>query len=61
LKKNGISVLELQKIRLVKMPEMVTVEFNGEILERERYVETIIHEGDSIEFIYYFGGGNYKH
>jgi len=43
------------------MPEMVTVEFNGEILERERYVETIIHEGDSIEFIYYFGGGNYKH
>jgi len=57
IEKDFLNVLELLKIKKVKMPEMVTVELNGEILEREKFGETIVKEGDKIEFIYYMGGG----
>ena len=36
----------------------VTVELNGEILDRPAYVITPVKEGDVIEFLYFMGGGN---
>ena len=36
----------------------VTVELNGEILERPAYESTPVKEGDVIEFLYFMGGGN---
>lgn len=41
----------------VKMPEMVTVELNGNILDRKTFGETTIHAGDRVEFLYFMGGG----
>jgi len=35
----------------------VTVEFNGEILERELFNSTAVNSGDAIEFLYFMGGG----
>ena len=35
----------------------VTVELNGEILERDAYPATPVNEGDAIEFLYFMGGG----
>jgi sulfur carrier protein len=35
----------------------VTVELNGEILDRAAYETTPVKEGDSIEFLYFMGGG----
>jgi sulfur carrier protein len=35
----------------------VTVELNGEILDRPAYETTPVHEGDVIEFLYFMGGG----
>ena len=35
----------------------VTVELNGEILDREAYTSTPVNEGDVIEFLYFMGGG----
>ncbi len=35
----------------------VTVELNGEILERPAYETTPVKEGDVIEFLYFMGGG----
>ena len=35
----------------------VTVELNGEILDRAAYETTPVSEGDSIEFLYFMGGG----
>ncbi len=52
----GITVgqlLDEQRIRR----EMVTVQLNGVILEREQYDTTVLQEGDEIEFLYYMGGG----
>jgi len=35
----------------------VTVELNGEILDRPSFEGTPINEGDVIEFLYFMGGG----
>lgn len=53
----NITILELLKLKNVKMPEMVTVELNGEIIDREDFPKKIIKENDIIEFLYYMGGG----
>lgn len=37
----------------------VTVELNGEILDRSAYETTPVSEGDEIEFLYFMGGGGY--
>ncbi len=57
IEKNNITVSELLEIKKVKMPEMVTVEHNGEIVDRENFSKTYIENGDTIEFLYYMGGG----
>ena len=36
----------------------VTVELNGEILDRTAYEFTPVNAGDVIEFLYFMGGGN---
>lgn len=36
----------------------VTVELNGEILDRAEYEKTPVNEGDVIEFLYFMGGGS---
>jgi sulfur carrier protein len=36
----------------------VTVELNGEILDRPAYGTTPVNEGDVIEFLYFMGGGH---
>ncbi len=53
----GATVTELLKIKNVQMPEMVSVELNGEFLDRESFGSTIVKEGDRIEFLYFMGGG----
>ena len=51
------TVTELLKIKNVQMPEMVSVELNGEFLDREKFDTTAIKNGDKIEFLYFMGGG----
>ena len=46
----------LDKLK-VAQPEYVTVELNGEILERESFGSTTVKNGDTIEFLYFMGGG----
>jgi sulfur carrier protein len=41
----------------VPQPEYVTVELNGEILDRESFGITRVRNGDTIEFLYFMGGG----
>ncbi len=53
----GLTVTDLLAEKQVKMPDMVTVELNGEILERKAFETTILREGDRVEFLYFMGGG----
>jgi sulfur carrier protein len=36
---------------------MIAVELNREIVKKDRYVETLVRDGDSIEILQLVGGG----
>ena len=54
-----VTVSELIKLNDVLQPEMVSVQVNEEFVEREDYDTTQLNEGDSIDFLYFLGGGQY--
>ncbi len=56
--KDGLSVNEFLVEQEVKMPEMVSVEINGQILRRGEFDTTVLNEGDKVEFLYFMGGGS---
>ncbi|UCG59619.1 MAG: sulfur carrier protein ThiS [Phycisphaerales bacterium] len=53
-----LTVNELLTEQNVKMPEMVSVELNGQILRRSEFESTKLNEGDAVEFLYFMGGGH---
>ncbi|MHC4646522.1 MAG: sulfur carrier protein ThiS [Planctomycetota bacterium] len=55
---DALTVSQLLVEHKVKMPEMVSVELNGEILRRSLFETTSLKSGDSVEFLYFMGGGN---
>jgi len=57
LSKDTLTVTELLSEQKVDQPEMVSVEYNGEILDRDAFDSTDVKEGDEIEFLYFMGGG----
>lgn len=57
LENRDLTILELLKVKNVEMPEMVSVEHNGTILERDAFGTTPVQEGDDVEFLYFMGGG----
>lgn len=54
---NGISIPELLKSRKVKVPGMVSVRINENIISSADRESTIIKNGDEIDFLYFMGGG----
>jgi len=52
-----MSVSELLLERNVKMPDMVSVELNGAIVDRADFAATVVRDGDAVEFLYFMGGG----
>lgn len=38
-------------------PQMVVVEHNREILDRDRFDETEVRDGDVLELVHFVGGG----
>lgn len=55
---DGLTVSQLLVETNVRMPQMVSVEVNGQILRRSEYDQTILREDDKVEFLYFMGGGN---
>ncbi|MBI3948390.1 MAG: sulfur carrier protein ThiS [Armatimonadetes bacterium] len=55
--REGITVTELLVEQKVKTPEYVSVELNGEILDRETFPATVVPDGATVEFLYFMGGG----
>jgi sulfur carrier protein len=52
----GGTVLEVLKAKDIG-PQMVAVELNAKILERDQFGSTVVKEGDAIELLFYMGGG----
>ena len=56
---NGsLTVAQLLAERKVASPDMVSVEVNEEILAREAFATTLLTDDDTVEFLYFMGGGS---
>ncbi len=55
--KDGLTIAELIKQENVETPEYVTVSVNDEFAKREDFDTQQLKDGDSVEFLYFMGGG----
>jgi thiamine biosynthesis protein ThiS len=39
-------------------PDRVAIELNRDIVPRDRWAETSLHEGDQLEMVHFVGGGS---
>lgn len=53
----GLTVAQLVIDENVEMPQYVTVTVNDDFVESGTFEQTVLHEGDSVEFLYFMGGG----
>ena len=53
---SGGTVLDLLQAKKIE-PQMVAVEVNDNVLDRNLLATTSLNEGDRVEFLFYMGGG----
>lgn len=53
----SVSVKELLVIAKAEQPDYVTVQKNGEFVDHDGFESTFVQDGDTIEFLYFMGGG----
>ncbi len=54
----GVTITELLKQGYTEMLEYITVQVNDDILPKELYDSYPVEDGDSIEILFYMGGGS---
>ena len=52
-----LTLTELIKQNDVQQPEMVSVQVNDDFVDRNEWDSIQIKEGDSVDFLYFMGGG----
>lgn len=57
LDKSSLTVMQLLIVESVKSPDMVSVQLNGEFVEKSKFPETTVKSGDELDFLYFMGGG----
>ncbi len=50
------TVLEVLNVKEID-PQLVAVELNTEVIEREQLTTTTVKDGDKLEFLFFMGGG----
>lgn len=53
---SGGTVLDLLQTKKIE-PQMVAVEVNDTVLDRNHFSTTDLNDGDRVEFLFYMGGG----
>jgi sulfur carrier protein len=53
----GLTVTELLEREKVDTPQYVTVSVNDAFIRSEDFTSATLKEGDTIEFLYFMGGG----
>ena len=53
---SGGTVLDLLQAKKIE-PQMVAVELNDTVLDRNHLATTTLSDGDRVEFLFYMGGG----
>jgi sulfur carrier protein len=57
---DSLTVSALLVEQKVRMPEMVSVELNGQVLRRTEFDATVLNAQDKVEFLYFMGGGSWS-
>ena len=52
-----LSLTELIKQNNVEQPDMVSVQVNDDFVDRTEWDDIQIKDGDSVDFLYFMGGG----
>jgi len=52
-----LNIVELLAQSGVESVEMVSVQRNGEFVDRGDFDSTVLLEGDEVDFLYFMGGG----
>ena len=55
--KDGLTLPELIEQENVETPQYVTVSINEEFIQKDAEASVVLKEGDSVEFLYFMGGG----
>ena len=58
---DGLTVAQLIVDEKVETPQYVTVTINDDFVENGTFEKTVLKDGDSVEFLYFMGGGQYWH
>ncbi|MGV8093343.1 MAG: sulfur carrier protein ThiS [Mangrovibacterium sp.] len=53
-----VSLIDLIRANKVEQPDMVSIQVNGEFVERDRFNTAQINAGDEVDFLYFMGGGS---
>ena len=53
----GLTVSQLIIDEKVETPQYVTVTINDDFVKSGQFEETVLKDGDSVEFLYFMGGG----
>ena len=53
-----VNIKELLALAKAEQPDYVTVQKNDAFVERDKFEETLVEEGDTVEFLYFMGGGS---
>jgi len=54
----GLTLAELLKKADVENPDMVSVQLNGEFVDKGNLDSIKVKEGDAVDFMYFMGGGS---
>lgn len=55
-----INIKELLDLQQVEMQDYITVQINEELIDQEKFNSTSLKENDSVEFLYFMGGGCFE-
>ena len=54
---DGLTVAQLVEAENVETPQYVTVSINDEFVKSGTFEETVLKDGDEVEYLYFMGGG----
>ncbi|MBR3026059.1 MAG: sulfur carrier protein ThiS [Oscillospiraceae bacterium] len=54
---DGLTVSQLITDEKVETPQYVTVTVNDDFVKSGQFEETVLKDGDNVEFLYFMGGG----
>ncbi len=54
---DGLTVAQLIEIEQIETPQYATVSVDDEFISGDAFDETQLHDGASVEFLYFMGGG----